>query len=80
MEIVTYADARQNLAAIMNRVVGDAVEVVVTRQEGDAVVMVSLAEWNAIKETLHLLSSPKNGLRLLEAIRDLEAGSDTQLS
>ena len=78
MDIVNYTDARQNLKGVMDRVVADMTEMVVTRQNGEAVVMVSLAEWNSINETLHLLSSPKNAERLLTAIRELEEGAGTE--
>ena len=42
------SDARQNLKEIMDRVVANVTEVVITRQRADPVVMVSLAEWNSI--------------------------------
>ena len=74
MEVVNYTDARQNLKEIMDRVVADVTPIVVTRQKAEAVVVVSLAEWNSISETLHLLSSPKNAERLLSAIRQLDEG------
>jgi antitoxin YefM len=48
--------------------------VVVTRQKHEAVVIVSLADWNAMEETLHLLSSPGNTQRLRDAVSALEAG------
>jgi antitoxin YefM len=41
---------------------------------GGAVVIVSLADWNAMEETLHLLSSPRNAERLNNAVRQLDAG------
>lgn len=78
MDVINYSDARQNLKGVMDRVVADMTEIVVTRQKGEAVVMVSLAEWNAINETLHLLSSPKNAERLLTAIRELEDERGTE--
>ena len=78
MDVVNYSDARQNLKELMDRVVADMTQVVVTRQKADPVVMVSLAEWNSITETLHLLSSPANAERLLSAIRQLDAGKGTQ--
>ena len=56
MDVVTYSEARANLKDVMDRVVEDKTEVIVTRQKAEAVVMVSLAEWNSISETLHLLS------------------------
>lgn len=74
MDLVSYTDARQNLKDIMDRVVEDMTQIVVTRQKSEPVVVVSLAEWNSISETLHLLSSPKNAERLLSAIRELESG------
>ena len=59
----------------MDRVVEDRAPVVVTRKRGEAVVMVSLADWNAIEETTRLLSSPANAARLREAIQGLDAGA-----
>lgn len=78
MDVLTYTDARANLKDVMDRVVADMTQVVVTRQKAEPVVMVSLAEWNSINETLHLLSSPRNAERLLEAIRELDEGRGTE--
>ena len=78
MDVVTYSDARANLKDVMDRVVDDKTEVVVTRQKAEAVVMVSLSEWNSISETLHLLSSPKNAERLRKAMRDMDAGKGVE--
>jgi len=78
MDIVNYTEARQNLKRVMDRVVADRTEIVITRQNADAVVMVSLAQWNSINETLRLLSSHKNAERLFTAIRELEDGSGTE--
>jgi antitoxin YefM len=74
MDVITYSDTRANLKAIMDRVVTDRVPTVVTRQKAEAVVMVSLADWNAMEETLYLLSSPANAKRLRASIKELEAG------
>ena len=74
MDVLTYSDTRARLKEVMDRVVDDRTPVVVTRKRGEAVVMVSLADWNAIEETTRLLSSSTNAARLLEAIQELEAG------
>jgi antitoxin YefM len=37
-------------------------------------VIVSLAEYQSLKETAYLLRSPANARRLLEAIEELESG------
>ncbi|WP_374576900.1 type II toxin-antitoxin system Phd/YefM family antitoxin [Phenylobacterium sp.] len=74
MDVLTYSDTRANLKDVMDRVVEDRAPVVITRKRGEAVVMVSLADWNAMDETLHLMSNPANAARLAEAIRQLDAG------
>jgi antitoxin YefM len=74
MDVVTYSEARANLKDVMDRVVDDRTHVVVTRQRAEAVVMVSLSEWNAMEETMHLLSSPANAARLRRSIEQMEAG------
>ena len=76
MQILTYSAVRANLQKVMDRVVADRAPVLVTRQEAEAVVMVSLADWNAMEETLHLLSTPANAERLRAAVRGLGAGND----
>jgi antitoxin YefM len=78
MDVVTYSDARANLKDVMDRVVQDQTNIVVTRQKGDPVVMVSLAEWNAVNETLHLFSTPANADRLRGAIRQLDSGGGSE--
>ena len=74
MDVMTYSEARANLKGVMDRVVSDRTQVVVTRQKSEAVVMMSLADWNAVEETLHLLSTPSNAARLHGSIEQLEAG------
>lgn len=78
MDVFTYSDARAHLKEVMDRVVNDKTPVVVTRQKAEAVVLVSLSDWNAISETLHLLSTRANANRLRASIRKLEAGGGTE--
>lgn len=78
MDVFTYSEARQRLKELMDRVVADRTEVVVTRRKAEPVVVISMSEWNAISETLHLLSTPRNAERLISAIRQLESGQGEQ--
>src|SRR3712207_6983509 len=50
--VLTYSDARANLKEVMDRVVEDRTQIVITRQKSEAVVLVSLADWNAVEETM----------------------------
>lgn len=74
MHAVSYSEARENLKAMIDKVVADRAPIAITRQRGEGAVLVSESEWASIEETLYLLQSPKNAQRLLESIAELEAG------
>ena len=74
MDVLTYSDTRANLKEVMDRVVQDRTPVIVTRQKAEAVVMVSLSDWKAMEETMHLLSNEANRRRLSAAVAQLDAG------
>jgi antitoxin YefM len=74
MDAVTYTSARQNLAKTMDRVCNDHEPIIITRNNDQSVVMISLDDYNAMEETAYLLRSPRNAKRLLESIAQLEAG------
>jgi antitoxin YefM len=78
MEVLTYTDARANLKDVMDRVVADRTQIVVTRQKAEPVVMISLSDWNAMTETMHLLSTPANAARLQESMAQMDAGAGTE--
>ena len=75
MQAISYSFARANLKAVLDKVVADRAPVAIARQRGEGAVLVSESEWASIEETLHLLSSPRNAERLLDAVRGLEAGN-----
>ncbi len=74
MDAITYTQARKNFTQAMNRVCEDHIPLIITRQTKEPVVMLSLADYNAIEETLYLLRSPRNAQRLLSALQRLEKG------
>jgi antitoxin YefM len=78
MDVISYSDTRERLKEVMDRVVTDHQPVVISRQKAESVVMVSLADWHAIEETLHLLSTPANAERLRSSIQELDAGRGTE--
>lgn len=80
MDAITYSSARANLADTMDRVCEDHEPIIITRSGQQAVVMISLEDYNAMEETAYLLRSPKNARRLVEAIAALEAGQGTERS
>lgn len=78
MKTMTYTETRANLASTLDAVINDSEEVIVTRAGHEPVVIVSLAEYESLKETAYLLQNPANARRLLNAITNLESGQGTQ--
>jgi len=74
MRSITYTAARENFASTINKVCEDHAPVVITRNRDQAVVMLSLAEYEALQETANLLRSPANAKRLLGAMDALKRG------
>jgi antitoxin YefM len=73
MQIIDYTNLRTHLSKAMDRVNEDRVPLLVTRQKGEPVVMISLAEYNALEETAYLLRSPANAERLVNSLKSLRA-------
>lgn len=75
MDVKSYSHVRQNLASVMDEVCASREPVVVTRQNAQPVVMMSLDEFSAWEETLHLLKSPRNAEELMRSIAQADAGA-----
>ncbi len=75
MTAITYTAARENLAATMDRVCDDRDPVIITRNRDQAVVMLSLDDYESLQETAYLLRSPTNAQRLFDAIEAAEKGN-----
>lgn len=74
MNAINYSDLRKNLKSTMDKIISDHEPVIVTRKNGDNVVMVSYEDYAAIEETAYLLKSPVNAKRLRESIKSYEDG------
>jgi len=75
MNAITYTHVRNNLAKTMEQVCADHTPVIVTRQNQQSVIMLSLEDYESLVETAYLLRSPKNAERLTRAIAQLSAGA-----
>ena len=74
MRIVSYTDARNALKTVLDTVERDADITIITRRDGGDAVVMSLAQYQSMAETLHLLSSPANATHLAESIAQFKAG------
>ena len=78
MEAITYTEARNHLSETLERVAENHEPVIITRRGRQAVVMLSLEDYNALQETAYLLRNPTNAQRLLSAMGQLNAGQGSE--
>jgi antitoxin YefM len=64
----TYTQARAGLARLCDAAAKDNEVVIITRRGAEDVALVSAAELRSLRETAHLLRSPRNAERLLRAL------------
>ncbi|MDE7065145.1 MAG: type II toxin-antitoxin system prevent-host-death family antitoxin [Desulfovibrionaceae bacterium] len=80
MNTISYTEARQNLAATMDSVVNGRDIVIITRQKAAPVVMMSLEDFNSMRETMYLLGNPANAEHLRKGIADIASGNTTRVT
>ncbi len=73
MQTVFYSNARNNLREIIDRVCDDFDEYTITTKDNKSAVILSYDEYNAMQETIYLLSSKNNRDRLNEAVEQIES-------
>lgn len=78
MKVITFTDLRNNLASTLDTVVNDHTPVLVTRQNNQTAVLISLDDFNAYEETAHLMSNKKNAKQLNESIAQVRSGKTSK--
>ena len=74
MQTISYTEARNGLAALIEAANRDREPITITRNGSGAVVLLASAEYAAMEETLHLLSTPANAERIRQGLADYTAG------
>lgn len=78
MIATNFSEFRVGLKGFLDSVENDNEILIIKRKSGKGTVLISLDEYNAIMETMHLLSSKKNTDRLYESIQQMKVGQTVQ--
>lgn len=74
MKTVNFTELRKNLRYYLDGVINDTDTVVISRENGTAAVLISLDEYNSIKETEYIMQSPATMSAIRKASDELAAG------
>ncbi len=80
MRTTNYTDFRANLKGYIDSVIDDCDTVVINRGNGTGVVMMSLDEYNALKETEYIMSSEQTMKDIRQGEEDLRAGKGIEVN
>lgn len=73
MKVINYTELRLNLRKWLDSVVDDVEEIIIKRKDQKDLVLISLEEYNSLKETQYLLSG-KNRDVILKSISEVKKG------
>ncbi len=74
MKTANFTELRRNLQAYLDSVIDDSETVIISRDGGAAVVMLSLEEYNAMKETEYIMQSPATMAAIRKGMEDADSG------
>ena len=74
MIAINYTTARQSLKEYCDKTVNDFETIIITRERGENVVLMSEREYNNMLENLYIRSNKKDYVELLESIQQLKKG------
>ena len=76
MTTTTYSQLRERLAEVWDQVEDTQEPVIVTRKGHQDLAILPAEELSSIRETAHLLRSPKNARRLVESLERALSGKE----
>ncbi len=79
MRIANFTELRKNLKGYLDSVVNNFETVVINREGGAGVVIMSLDEYNSLKETEYIMSSPETMRRIKAGAKSIADGRGARI-
>ena len=74
MQTISYTALRQNLSSIFNKISKNRETYHITRKGHESMDLIAESDFNAIQETLYLLSNPNNSKKLNLMVNNIFSG------
>lgn len=75
MKLANFTELRSNLKEFLDQVIANSEPLLVSRPHNESVVVISLHEYNSLKETEYIMRQPELMESLQAAERDVEYGN-----
>lgn len=72
MQVINFTELRKNLKEIMDQSAENYEPVIINRANAETMVMLSLRDYESLKETIYLLGNEANAKHLRQSIRSLD--------
>ena len=79
MRTANYTDFRANLKDYIDSVINDGDTVIINRGKDTGVVLISLEEYNALKETEYIMASPEMMEIIRQGDEEIKNGSGVKI-
>lgn len=73
MKVIGLSDATENLKSLLDQVTENNDYVVISREDAEDTVVMSLSQFNGLMETIHLLEKPTNSDHLARSIKQYQS-------
>ncbi len=80
MRTANFTDFRTNMKGYMDAIIEDYDTLIINRGNGTGIVMMSLDEYNAIKETEYIMSSPQTMADIRQGEEDIRNGKGIKVN
>lgn len=80
MDAISDKTVKANFDEAMKAVCENHKPVIITREDDESVVLISLEDFNQMQETLYLLGNPANAEHIRTSLGEIEAGKTVSVS
>ncbi|MDH6311057.1 antitoxin YefM [Dysgonomonas sp. PFB1-18] len=80
METASLSDFRANIKQLLDQTADSHEPLIVKRQQGEDIIVMSLSDYNSHRETVSLMSNPANAIKLMQSIEEHKAGKVINVS